>query len=68
MSTKKESNVPPLTTDNADEAVLAGWDPYVFSIISNRKNSYKEDRRSKPRSVAATRRRALLIAKAKREH
>lgn len=44
----------------------AGWDPYIFSIVAERHRPYAEDRRRKPRTLDAARRRALLIAKGRR--
>lgn len=65
--TKKGDNVVKLHPDvDPDETGAAGWDPYIFSILSNRKKPYPEERRSKPRTLDASRRRALLLAKGRR--
>jgi len=50
-----------------DESGSSGWDPYIFSIFSKRKKPYPEERRRKPRTLDASRRRALLLAKGRRQ-
>lgn len=52
-------------TDN-DDPGSAGWDPYIFSIFANRNKPHPEERRCKPRTRDASRRRALLLAKGRR--
>jgi len=48
------------------EGNASGWDPYILSIFSRKKKAYPEERRRKPRTREANRRRALLLAKARR--
>jgi len=50
-----------------EDSNSSGWDPYIFSIFAGRKKSYPEERRRKPRTRDALRRRALLIAKGRRQ-
>jgi hypothetical protein len=49
-----------------DDSGSSGWDPYIFSIFSKRKKPHPVERRLKPRTLDASRRRALLLAKARR--
>jgi hypothetical protein len=49
-----------------DDPGSSGWDPYIFSIFSRWKKPYPEERRLKPRTLDAARRRALLLAKGRR--
>ena len=49
-----------------DDTGFFGWDPYIFSIFSKRKKSHPIERRRFPRTLDASRRRALLLAKARR--
>jgi hypothetical protein len=49
-----------------DDTGYSGWDPYIFSIFSKRKKPHPVERRLKPRTLDASRRRALLLAKARR--
>ena len=62
MSTHKECDVIPLFPDQDDDSATAGWDPYIFSIISDKKRTFAEDRRRMPRPLNAERRRALLLS------
>ncbi len=66
------SNVIPLFPDPPDDdavdAVDAGWDPYIFSIVANKNRAYTEDRRRAPRANTPARRRALLLAKGRRRN
>ena len=67
MGNDKHTNVIDIRPDaNDDDSGSAGWDPYIFSIFSKRKKPYPEERRLKPRTLDASRRRALLLAKARR--
>ncbi|MAF82814.1 MAG: hypothetical protein QGH93_02015 [Gammaproteobacteria bacterium] len=50
-----------------DRSGFTGWDPYIFSIFANRKNPHPEERRCKPRTRDASRRRALLLAQSRRQ-
>jgi hypothetical protein len=50
-----------------DDSGSSGWDPYIFSIFSKRKKPHPVERRLKPRTLDASRRRALLLAKARRK-
>jgi len=61
MSTRKSCDVIPLFPEEEDSAI-SGWDPYIFSIMSDTGRTYKEERRRMPRPLTAFRRRALLIA------
>jgi hypothetical protein len=54
---------PHTKNDDADSTV---WDPYIFSLLANRKKPYPEERRCKPHTRDASRRRALLLAKSRR--
>ena len=67
MSTNKESEVVPLFPDQEDDSAKAGWDPYIFSILAGRNQSYREERRRMPRPLTTTRRRALLLASRKKK-
>jgi len=49
-----------------DDSASTGWDPYIFSIFSKWKKQPFEERRLKPRTLDASRRRALLLAKGRR--
>ena len=49
-----------------EDAGGSGWDPYILSIFSRKKKPFPEERRRKPRTREASRRRALLLAKARR--
>ncbi len=49
-----------------DDSATTGWDPYIFSIFSKWKKQPFEERRLKPRTLDASRRRALLLAKGRR--
>jgi hypothetical protein len=62
MTTPKRCNVIPLFPEKEDAATTAGWDPYIFSIVSGQKWPLGEERRRMPRPLTATRRRALLLA------
>jgi hypothetical protein len=67
MDNKDDTNVidfSPETKD--DDSGSSGWDPYIFSIFSKRKKPHPAERRLKPRTLDASRRRALLLAKARR--
>jgi len=50
-----------------DDSACTGWDPYIFSIFSKWKKKPFEERRLKPRTLDASRRRALLLAKGRRK-
>ena len=50
-----------------EDSGSTGWDPYIFSIFANRKKLFAEERRLKPRTLDASRRRALLLAKGRRQ-
>lgn len=54
------------TETQGEDAGGSGWDPYILSIFSRKKKSFQEERRRKPRTREANRRRALLLAKARR--
>lgn len=58
------------TEAHADTAAMepkkAGWDPYIFSIFKKAEQPYPEERRRKPRTRDASRRRAKLLAQARR--
>jgi hypothetical protein len=62
MSTDKDSDVIPLFPDKDEVSAVTGWDPYIFSILTNSQRSYIEDRRRVPRPLTAARRRALLLS------
>ena len=49
-----------------DDSSSTGWDPYIFSIFSKWKKPDPVERRLKPRTLDAARRRALLLAKSRR--
>ncbi len=49
-----------------DDSASTGWDPYIFSIFSKWKKQPFEERRLKPRTLDASRRRALLLAEGRR--
>jgi hypothetical protein len=49
-----------------DDSSSTGWDPYILSIFSKWKKPVFEERRLKPRTLDASRRRALLLAKGRR--
>lgn len=67
MDSDSMSNVIPLFPEPPDDdAVDAGWDPYIFSIVANKNRPYTEDRRRAPRANTPARRRALLLAKGRR--
>ncbi len=50
-----------------EDSRSSGWDPYIFSIFASRKKPYAKERRLKPRTLDASRRRALLLAKNRRQ-
>ena len=50
-----------------EDSGSTGWDPYIFSIFAGKKKPYPEERRLKPRTLDASRRRALLLAKSRRQ-
>jgi len=50
-----------------EDSGSTGWDPYIFSIFARKKKAYPEERRLKPRTLDASRRRALLLAKSHRQ-
>lgn len=52
--------------DSDFDAASAGWDPYIFNILSKGNRTYIEERRRVPRPLTAVRRRALLLAGVKR--
>jgi len=62
MKSDKDSDVIPLFPDKDEDSAVAGWDPYIFSILTNSERSYIEDRRRVPRPLTAARRRALLLS------
>ncbi len=62
MSTPKRCDVVPLFPEDDDSSVLAGWDPYIFSILADRNRSYADERRRVPRPLNTARRRALLLS------
>jgi hypothetical protein len=68
MSTHKECDVIPLFPDRDNDPVVAGWDPYIFSILGKKSPSYGQDRRRIPRPLTAARRRALLLATGRRRN
>ena len=49
MKTHKECDVIPLFPDQEDAPEVAGWDPYIFSIIETQQRTYPEERRRMPR-------------------
>lgn len=68
MADNKQGNVTEFRPDTKDtDSGSTGWDPYIFSIFANRKKSYPDERRSKPRTRDASRRRALLLAQGRRK-
>ncbi len=62
MKTHNACDVIPLFPDQEDDAAIAGWDPYIFSIVAGRDRAYREERRRLPRPLTAQGRRALLLA------
>jgi len=67
MDNDTDADIIELRPDVKDEGSnSSGWDPYIFSIFANRKKSHPEERRRKPRTRDALRRRALLIAMGRR--
>jgi len=50
-----------------DSPGSTGWDPYIFSIFADRIKTHPEERRSKPRTRTASRRRAMLLAQSRRQ-
>lgn len=65
----KDRNVIELRPEPKDEdSGSTGWDPYIFSIFAGRKKPVAAERRLKPRTLDASRRRALLLAKARRRN
>ena len=60
-----EAQDPAMQTHGADPDA-SGWDPYILSIFSRQKQAYPEERRRRPRTKEANRRRALLIARSRR--
>jgi hypothetical protein len=62
MSTNKHCDVIPLFPEKDEDSATTGWDPYIFSILTDRKKSYVEERRRVPRPLTAARRRAILIS------
>lgn len=64
MDKEDRGNVVPLRPGKQGDDT--GWDPYIFSIVANRHRPFAEDRRQKPRTLDAARRRALLLAKGRR--
>ena len=62
MSTDKRCDVIPLFPDKEEVSAATGWDPYIFSILTDNRKSYAEERRRMPRPLTAARRRALLIS------
>ncbi len=67
MDSDSNPNVIPLFPEQPeDDAVVAGWDPYIFSLITNANRPYTEDRRRAPRVNTPLRRRALLLSKGRR--
>ena len=67
MSTDKDNDVIPLFPDKDDDSAVTGWDPYIFSILTDSQRSYMEDRRRVPRPLTAARRRALLLSGQRRD-
>jgi hypothetical protein len=65
MSTRGTYDVTPLFPDKEDSSAATGWDPYIFTLMSDVNRMYSEERRRTPRPLTAARRRALLIAKLK---
>lgn len=67
MDNDKRADVIEIRPDaKNDDSGSTGWDPYIFSIFANRKKPHPEERRRKPRTRDASRRRALLLAKGRR--
>jgi len=62
MNKHDTGNVIPLFPDQEDAAAMAGWDPYIFSILAESNKAYARERRRMPRPLTAACRRALLIA------
>ena len=62
MSTDKDNDVIPLFPEKDEDSAVTGWDPYIFSILTDNQRSYIEDRRRVPRPLTAARRRALLLS------
>jgi hypothetical protein len=68
MGNNSDTNVIDLKPEaKDDDSGSSGWDPYIFSIFSKRKKPPPVERRLKPRTPDASRRRALLLAKARRQ-
>jgi hypothetical protein len=62
MSTNKDCDVIPLFPEKDEDSAATGWDPYIFSILTDSQKSHIEERRRVPRPLTAARRRALLIS------
>ena len=60
-----DSADPALQTQDADPDA-SGWDPYILSIFSRKKQAFPEERRRRPRTNEANRRRAQLVARSRR--
>lgn len=68
MDDDSDSDVIPLFPDVPDEeSASAGWDPYIFSIVADSNGRFRKDRRRAPRVNTPTGRRALLLAKGRRD-
>ncbi len=63
MDTQKTSDVIPLFPEHEDESAVAGWDPYIFSILAGHDRYFGDERRRTLRPTKALRRRALLLAR-----
>ncbi|MDH3977063.1 MAG: hypothetical protein OEU86_01005 [Gammaproteobacteria bacterium] len=66
MSSDKDETTDLHADTIAMESKKTGWDPYIFSMFKKSEQPYPEERRRKPRSRDASRRRALLLAQGRR--
>jgi hypothetical protein len=62
MNIRKSGDLTPLDADQDDASAASGWDPYIFSIVTEQNRGPGEDRRRKPRSATAARRRTLALS------
>jgi len=65
MDTHKTCDVIPLFPGQEDDSEIAGWDPYIFSIVAGHDRYFGEERRRMSRPLTPSRRRALLLASRK---
>lgn len=66
MSSNKDDTIELHADTTAMEPKKSGWDPYIFSMFKKADQPYPEERRRKPRTRDASRRRALLLAQSRR--